>query len=318
MSKVVAFGETMIRLSTIRKERLEQSQYLEIRSAGAESNFCIGCSQMGIDALWVSKLTNNPLGRAIVNNLRRYGVSTYIVWTNDYRVGTYYIEYGSFPRSTQVIYDRDDSAIRYIDPQEIDWTILDDADLVHLTGITVALGKKAKNTLKAFIAEAKKRNALLSFDVNYRSKLWSPEIARAEISEILNHSFNYLFIGLSDARTVFDVKGGNEEIAKWLKERFNPEMVILTLGSKGALAYDGESFFKADTQPSDTVDPIGSGDAFDAAFISSILKGNNVEESLKIGNSLAAFKRTIVGDEPIFSYQEVLNLANVDDKGIVR
>jgi 2-dehydro-3-deoxygluconokinase len=326
MPGVVSFGETMIRLSTIRKERLEQSQYVEIRSAGAESNFCIGCRRMGVDATWVSKLTDNPLGRIIVNNLGRYGVGTSITWTNDYRVGTYYIEYGSFPRNTQIIYDRKDSAIRYIEPSEIDWNVLDGAGLVHLTGITVALGDRAKETLVEFIRNARKRNIKVSFDVNYRAKLWSTERARKEISEVLAEGVDYLFVGAGDAASVFGISGDNRKTAAWFKESFNPAVVVLTLGSEGAMAYDGRDYYFSPVQPSDTVDPIGSGDAFDAGFISSLLKGNDLQKSLGIGNAIASLKRTMTGDEPIVSYEEVLETSkrfsegslNHDKKGIAR
>ncbi|MDK2950768.1 MAG: 2-dehydro-3-deoxygluconokinase [Kosmotogales bacterium] len=318
MAKVVSFGETMIRLSTIRQERIEQSQYLEFRSAGAESNFCLGCTRMGVETVWVSKLTNNALGKSIVNNLNRYGVNTSIVWTNKYRVGTYYIEYGAFPRNTQVIYDRNGSAVRYIESSEIDWKVLENADLIHLTGITLALGENTKAVMMDFIEEAKKRNIKLSFDVNYRSKLWSPERACKEISQVLKLGFDYLFVSLKDAETLFKVKGTNKEIVTWLKGKFKSNLVVLTLGAKGAMAFDGDKIYEESTKTSDTVDPIGSGDAFDAGFVSSLMKGNNIEKSLKIGNSLAALKRTIIGDEPIFNYEEVLNITNINNKGIER
>lgn len=318
MHKVVSFGETMIRFSTTRMERLEQAQFLEIRSAGAESNFCIGCSQMGLKPVWISKIPDNPLGRLTQRNLHKYGVETSIVWDNQHRIGSYYIEYGSFPRATSVLYDRDDSAIRFIEEEEIDWSVLDDAEMVHLTGITVALGKKAKKAIEAFIEKAHERGIKVSFDVNYRAKLWSPEEAKEHISDVLKNKVDFLFVGIGDANRIFGFEGDSDKIIEQLKDTFDCELVILTLGSEGAMAYDGEKKYFAKTQPSDTVDPIGSGDAFDAAFVSSYLKGKGIQECLETGNALAALKRTIVGDEPIFSYEDVLKLAELNTKGIER
>lgn len=318
MHKVVSFGETMIRFSTTRMERLEQAQFLEIRSAGAESNFCVGCSQMGLNPIWVSSLPDNPLGRLVQRNLHKYGVETSISWDKEHRVGTYYIEYGSFPRATSVVYDRDDSAIRFVEESDIDWSVLDDAEMVHLTGITVALGEKAKTAVETFMKKANEKGVKVSFDVNYRAKLWSPEEAKKHISEVLKNKVEFLFVGIGDAKKIFSFEGEADEIIEKLKTTFNCELVILTLGSEGAMAYDGKNKYFAKTQPSETVDPIGSGDAFDAAFVSAYLKGKGVQECLETGNALAALKRTIVGDEPIFSYEDVLKLAEINTKGIER
>jgi 2-dehydro-3-deoxygluconokinase len=318
MPKVVSFGETMIRFSTTRQERLEQSQHLEVRCAGAESNFCLGCAQMGLDAVWVSKLTDNPLGRSIVNNLRRYGVSTSVIWTDSYRVGTYYIEYGSFPRSTQVIYDRDNSAIRYIEEDEIDWDLLDGTNYIHLTGITVALGEKPKSIVRRFIEEAKRRGIKIGFDVNHRAKLWSSEKARLELTGILEMGVDLLFIGIGDAKTVFGASGAPEDVLDGFMSKFSPSLAVLTLGPDGAMATDGISYWTASVEKSDTVDPIGSGDAFDSGFVASYLEGKGIEECLWFGNALAAMKRTIVGDEPIFSRKEIDDLVHIDKKGVSR
>lgn len=318
MPKVVSFGETMIRFSTIRQERLEQSQHLEIRSAGAESNFCLGCAQMGLDAVWVSKLSENPLGRSIVNNLRRYGVSTSVIWTDSYRVGTYYIEYGSFPRSTQVTYDRENSAIRYIEEDEIDWNVLHGADYIHLTGITVALGEKPKSVVKRFIKEAKRWGIKVGFDINHRAKLWSSKKARQELTEVLQMGVDLLFVGIGDAKTVFGASGSPEEVLDGFMSQFSPMLAVLTLGPDGAMATDGSSYWSAPVEKSATVDPIGSGDAFDAGFVTRYLEGKGIEECLWFGNALAAMKRTIVGDEPIFSRKEIDDLLHIDKKGVSR
>src|SRR3954470_19698817 len=114
---VVTFGEAMIRLAPPGFRRLEQAQTLEVQVGGAELNTAVGVARLGRSAAWVSRLTNNPLGRLIANRAREAGVSTeQVVWTDDDRVGVYFLEFGAAPRASSVIYDRKDAAIAHVKP----------------------------------------------------------------------------------------------------------------------------------------------------------------------------------------------------------
>src|SRR4029079_16627574 len=114
---VVTFGEAMIRLSPPQFRRLEQAQTLDVQVGGAELNTAVACARLGRSATWVSRLTNNPLGRLIANKAREAGVSTeHVVWTKDDRVGVYFLEFGAAPRASSVVYDRKGAAIANIKP----------------------------------------------------------------------------------------------------------------------------------------------------------------------------------------------------------
>src|ERR671923_2827549 len=120
--EVVTFGEAMIRLSPPNFLRLEQAHSLDLKVGGAELNTAVGLARLGHPSAWVSRLTNNPLGRLIANHAREAGVSTeHVLWTDDDRVGVYFLEFGAAPRASSVLYDRKGAAIAAIRPGMVDW-----------------------------------------------------------------------------------------------------------------------------------------------------------------------------------------------------
>src|SRR5881227_4073948 len=122
MPNVVTFGEAMIRLSPPSFQRLEQARSLDVQVGGAELNTAVALARLGRQTAWVSRLTDNPLGRLIANHAREAGVSTeHIVWTNEDRVGLYFLEFGAAPRASSVLYDRRGAAIASIAPGMVDW-----------------------------------------------------------------------------------------------------------------------------------------------------------------------------------------------------
>jgi len=295
----------MIRFSTKNFERIEQAHELEMRVAGAESNFAIAFARLGGRAAWISKLTNNPLGRFVVNKIREHGVDvSHIIWTDKYRVGLYFIEFGKKPRPTQVIYDRKNSAIANIEPNEVNWEVLKDYDAFHTTGITVALSENCKKAVEIGISKAKEFDTKVSFDVNYRSKLWSPKEAFKALDPILRN-VDILLVTKDDARNVLKVSGGYEDMVFTLWERYNPEVVILTLGSEGAMAFKDGKIYRADPYKLEVVDRIGAGDAFDAGFVYEYLRTGDVERALNLGVAMAAFAHTIPGDVMFITKNEI-------------
>src|SRR5271166_2857957 len=138
---VVTFGEAMIRLSPPNFLRLEQADSLDVLVGGAELNTAVGLARLGRSTAWVSRLTRNPLGRLIANRAREAGVSTeHVVWTDEDRVGVYFLEFGAAPRASSVLYDRKGAAIANLRPGTVDWgNVFAGAKWFHLTGITPAL-----------------------------------------------------------------------------------------------------------------------------------------------------------------------------------
>ncbi|MCD6559673.1 MAG: sugar kinase [Palaeococcus sp.] len=295
----------MIRFSTKNFERIEQAKELAIGIGGTESNFAIAFARLGGKAAWISKLTNNPLGRFIVNKIREHGVDvSHIIWTDKYRVGLYFIEFGKKPRPTQVIYDRKNSAIANIEPNEVNWEVLKDYDAFHTTGITVALSENCKKAVEIGISKAKEFGTKVSFDVNYRSKLWSPEEALKALDPILRN-VDILLVTKDDVKNVLKVQGTYEEMITKLDEKYNPEVVVLTLGSEGAMALKDGKIYRAEPYELEVVDRIGAGDAFDAGFVYEYLRTGNVERALNLGVAMAAFAHTIPGDPMFITKDEI-------------
>src|SRR5438093_6017252 len=143
--EVITFGEAMVRLSPPNFRRLEQARSLDVQVGGAELNTAVALARLGRSAAWVSRLTSNPLGRVIANHAREAGVSTdHILWTNDDRVGVYFLEFGAAPRASSVLYDRKGSAIAAVAPGMVEWAkVFAGAKWFHLTGITPALSASA-------------------------------------------------------------------------------------------------------------------------------------------------------------------------------
>src|SRR5438445_2065402 len=132
---VVTFGEAMVRLSPPNFRRLEQTASLDVLVGGAELNTAVGLARLGRSSAWVSRLTNNPLGRLIANRAREAGVSTeHVIWTEDDRVGVYFLEFGAAPRASNVVYDRKGAAIANIKPAMVSWPkVFTDARWFHVT-----------------------------------------------------------------------------------------------------------------------------------------------------------------------------------------
>src|SRR5438477_10635401 len=164
--EVITFGEAMVRLSPPNFRRLEQARSLELFVGGAELNTAVGLARLGHSAAWVSRLTRNPLGRLIANHAREAGVSTeHVLWTDEDRVGVYFLEFGAAPRASSVLYDRKGSAIAHIRPGMVDWaTVFDGARWFHVTGITPALSATAAEATKEALTAARAAGISTSID----------------------------------------------------------------------------------------------------------------------------------------------------------
>jgi 2-dehydro-3-deoxygluconokinase len=270
---------------------------------------------MGLSAGWISRLPDNPLGRLITDTIGSQAVDTSrVIWTPEGRVGTYYVEFGSPPRSNRVIYDRARSAVTTISLDEVDWDYVASARLIHLTGITPALGLNCATVVQRMIRAAHDHRIPISFDVNYRSKLWPPSDAEAGLTPLLE-GIHILRMGRDEARTLWGLEGPTEEVARDLKARFDAEVVVVTDAGNPAVAFDGKTLARHDCYPVNIVDEIGAGDAFTAGFLVSYLEHRNIERSLEFAQALAALKLTYAGDIAWCTRGEVEALINRNDVG---
>ncbi len=311
---VVTLGETMLRLTPANYRRLEQASALDIEIGGTESNMAIGLARLGLKALWLSRLTDNPMGRLIASGIAAQGVDTsHVVWTDHDRVGVIFFEIGKAPRGSRVIYDRQGSAVSRMRPEDLPRDLFqpDGARVFHTTGVTLALTPTLTDTAHQALHLAKAAGWRISFDVNYRRTLWKPAAAR-EGCEAYAKAADLLFIPRGDACELYelDPQLPAERIVETLAECYPQATIALTLGADGALGWEpGGAIVRQTAFPAEEVDRLGGGDAFAAGFLCGYLNTPEAQDrlttALQWGAATAALKYTIPGDAPMVERHEV-------------
>ncbi len=290
-SRVITAGETMTLVVPSSPGRLRHATNLSLSIGGAESNLAIGLARLGIPVSWVSVLGDDELGELVLHRVRAEGVDISAVRRiSDRPTGLYLRE--EVAGRLQVYYYRSGSAASTLAPNAFDPKILDDAAFLHLTGITGALSPECAEFLPWAANVAREAGVRVSYDVNYRSRLWKSSDARAS-TEMLLRLVDILFVGHEEATALWgwDSDAALEELTK-----LGPSEVVLKLGAQGSAAViDGERL-KCHGFPARQLDPIGAGDAFDAGYLAASLWGWAPEKRLRTANAMGAFCVQTLGD----------------------
>lgn len=317
MAQVVTLGEAMLRLSPPDFHRLEQANSFDAKIGGGELNVAVGVARLGLDSAWVSKLPENPIGRMVCNKAREQGVDvSNIVWSKSGRVGIYFLEFGANPRASSVVYDRAGSAMSTLAPGEVDWArAFEGCKLFHVSGITPALSKSCAEATFEAIKAAKSAGAKVSYDVNYRKKLWTPEEANACQVPMMEY-VDILITTEEDTGIVFGIREPSyQEVAIKLNERFGFEVVAITLredlsvlrNNWSAFAYSNGQLYESAKYECELIDRVGAGDSFTAGFIYGYLVGD-VRKGVDYGTAFSALKHSIPGDLNWATLEEVETL----------
>lgn len=340
MSKVVTFGELMLRIQPADYYRFVQVDSMTTTFGGAEANVAVSLANFGEDSYYVTKLPEHEIGQSALNALRRYGVRTDYIIRGGPRLGIYYNEKGASQRGSKCIYDRAGSSIQLSEPGEFDWKkILDGAKWFHVTGITPALGENLVQSCLDALKTARSMGITTSCDLNYRAKLWSKEEACKAMSQICK----YIDVCIANEEDAFDVFGIKSEgsdmikgelnaegylfVARSLKERFAFKKVAITLRSSinanhndwQALLYcDDNDYAFSRKYEMWVVDRLGGGDSFAAGLIHSVLKGMTTKECVNWASAASCLKHSIIGDFNMVSEEEVARLASGDGSGRIQ
>jgi len=318
MFDVVTFGEAMMRLSPPHFERLEQANSLDVRVGGGELNVAVGVSRLGLRSTWVSRLPKNALGKLMENRVRQAGVDTSnLVWSGEGRLGLYFLEFGAAPRASSVLYDRAQSAISAVKPGEIQWAkVFEGAKWFHTSGITPALSDSAAAVTLEALKAAKQAGVIVSYDLNYRGKLWSPAKAQA-VQEPMMEFVDVLITTEEDTKVVFKIEGAGKtddqafaevsaetykDVARRLQEKFKFKAVAITLRENPlvwrntwtAVAYAEGKYYDDVKYELEIVDRLGGGDSY--------------ADAVRYGNAFSALKHSIPGDFNWATLQEVEGL----------
>jgi 2-dehydro-3-deoxygluconokinase len=341
MSKVVCFGELMLRLSPPGFERFLQSPTFSATFGGGEANVAVGLAHLGLESHYVTRLPAHAIGDAAVRALRAEGVRADHVLRGGDRVGIYFAETGASQRASTVVYDRAHASISDARPGMFAWpAIFTDAAWFHVTGITPALGPSVADCTREAIDAARRAGARVSIDLNYRKKLWTETRAR-EVMRSLVASADVIIANEEDIQSSLGLQvpgadvlagalhaGGYREVAAHVAAEFGVKQVAITLRESYSASRNGWSavlfdattaaFYESQRYDVTIVDRIGGGDSFAAGLIFGLVSGRTPEASLRFAVAASALKQTIPGDFNRVSAAEIDLLAGGDASGRVQ
>jgi 2-dehydro-3-deoxygluconokinase len=314
---ITSLGEMMLRLSVPSGTRLETATRFDVNPAGAESNVVSLLARLGRRSAWLGGLPVNPLGQLAANQLRLCNVTLDgIVWNETGRMGTYFVELAVSPLPIQVFYDRENSCAAQLTPEQVRWDLLLNTRLLHLTGITPALSTSCREVTKQILARAHAASVPVSFDINYRQKLWSPNEAKLILTEFIQ-GIEILFCSQADAKRIFGISGTPEQVVQQLADLSRAKHVVVTLGEAGAIALFELKLRRESIPPTQIIDRLGAGDALAAGVIHGWLDGN-LELGLRQGMVLAAMALSQHGDMLVTSSKELASLLNNGNNQVSR
>ena len=328
----------MLRLSTPGYSRISQAQSFDASYGGGEANVAVSLANYGEEAAFVSKIPANDVGQACVNSLRQFGVDTSKIVRGGNRLGIYYLETGASMRPSQVIYDRANSAIAEADASEFNFDeIFKDYDWLHVSGITPAISLKARELTKQALMAAKRQGLTVSFDLNYRKKLWTTKEAQACLIPLMQY-VDYAIGNEEDAEKCLGFKlpgdvtkgkldtAGYETLLAELCHQFGFKGASCSLreshsasdnGWSGALYTDGQ-FYLSKHYDIRLVDRVGGGDSFSAGLIYGLSHYDDPQQAIEFAVAASALKQTIPGDYNHVSLKEVETLMGGDGSGRVQ
>ncbi len=336
--KIVAFGEIMLRLTPPDYTTIAQARNFVANYGGGEANVLVSLSHLGHSTKFVSKLPDNQLGDSAIKHLKSHGVDCDLVVRGSSNIGMYFVETGFGGRPSKVIYNRKYSSVTTIEPDEIDFdAVFCDAKWFHLSGITLALGNHVRTVAFKCLEYCKKYNVTVSFDFNYRSKLWANiEEARPYFQKVIPY-VKVLFANHFDIEQILQVKLDTDiqdittkkvELSKKLLNQTNIDYIFGTdrivhtatdnslssycVGKNDTYKHEGPIRFSI-------YDRIGGGDAFASGVIHGLIKNyTDLEYSLKFGLATSILEHTLYGDVSTLSEREVADFIKTSGNAAIQ
>jgi len=341
MTRVVTFGEVMLRLKPPGRERLFQSPRLEATFGGAEANVAVSLALMDVESRFVSAVPAGEIGDACIGELRRHGVDVSAIRRQGERLGVYYLENGANQRPSKVIYDRAGSSIATASANDFNWNeIFEGADWFHVTGVTPAISASAAEAAIAAATAARAMGLTVSCDYNYRAKLWkygrkAPDVMRELVGladvGIANEEDCQKALGIGPGA---GVKGGSLDsnaycaLAERVLDAF-PRLTrqVITLRESHSADHNGWSavlhnrkeFLKSrHYEITNIVDRVGAGDSFAAGLIYALRAGRDDQAALEFATAASCLKHSIEGDFNLVGSKDVEALVRGEASGRVQ
>jgi 2-dehydro-3-deoxygluconokinase len=313
MPDVVTLGETMALVSAPEIGLLRHATNLRLSCGGAESNVAVGVARLGHSVAWIGRVGADEFGVMVRRMLAAEGVQARIRVDPQAPTGLM-VKYRRTSTVTQVMYYRKGSAGSRLDRSDIDPELIRSAQVLHLTGITPALSDTARDAVGYAVELARAAGVTVCLDLNYRSKLWSPEQAGPVLAGLVAGA-DIVFATEPEARLVVDGTAP-VELGRALAA-LGPRQVVIKRGALGAVAVIDDEVLNVVPYPVTEVDPVGAGDAFAAGYLATLLDGGGPVKRLDTGALAGAFAVTVPGDWEGLPHPADLDLLRAQD-GVLR
>jgi 2-dehydro-3-deoxygluconokinase len=302
MKDVITIGDAMITMNPASKGPMRFVHSFERNVGGAELNVAIGCARLGLETGWISRLGNDEFGRYIQHFVRGEGIDTsQLKLVDGYPTSVNFKEVLE-DGSGRTFYYRLNSPTLTLTPGCLEESYIQNAKVLHITGVFPAIDAKNVAIIKQAITLAKRNDVLISFDPNIRLKLWSKERAKEVLSEILPF-VDILLTGVDEAELLFDTRNEKEIIEK--SKLLGISYTAIKKGGEGSVGHhDGETLQSAPVPPKKVVDTVGAGDGFDAGFIYGVLQKWPLEKILRFSNTIGSMVVSVSGDNEGLPYLE--------------
>jgi 2-dehydro-3-deoxygluconokinase len=344
MTKVVTFGEIMVRLGAPGYLKLIQTDKFDVGYAGAEANVAVSLANYGVETDYITCLPDNPIAERCIMDLRGHKVGVDHIHRSGKRMGILYLETGSNARPSKVYYDREYSAIATVEPGSFDWKeILKDAEWFHWTGITPALSENAADECLKAIKTANGLGVIVSCDINHRGNLWKYGKKASDVMPEMVACSDIILGNEEDCEKVFGIKpkdfdatktNGNVDqsiflsVCQQMMERFPrcKKMVVTLRGAInanhntwGGVLYNGQELMESRRYDiTDIVDRVGGGDSFMGGLIFGMLHYQDDRKALEFATAASCLKHTLKGDYNWVTIQDVENLLGGEVSGRVK
>lgn len=321
--KIVGFGDFLIHFSPLGNERFMQSKIMEVSYTGAEANVCAALSLWGENVEFITKIPDNALAKKGIMFLNGLGIKTDYLKTGNGRMGIYFLEKGYSVRPSSVIYDRENTLFTKCKYEEFDWeNIFKNTEYFYLSGITPSLSQSLLTCCEKILFEAQKRNIPVFYDVNLRPAICDIEKSR-EIFSKLSPYISYLIGNEEHLKQLLEIQAQPTEkterlfeLTKKIQEITKINNIAITVrrtlsANKSAIyasLYTKNSFAISQKQEIDVIDRVGSGDAFSAGIVYSVIHDLNVKTAVEFSTVSSALKHTITNDINFSTVSEIENI----------
>ncbi len=325
--RVAGFGEIMLRLSTKKGVMISNSNKFDIYYGGGEANVLISLSKFGIDTKIITKVSSDDIGQSVINYLNSHNVNTDSIIKSNERMGIYFLEIGSGNRASKVIYDRANSAFSNIDIDDVDIEkALNGVGLFHFSGITLALSENLRKLIIKILKYCKENNIIVSYDSNYRAKLWTLEQASKATMDILPY-INILSAGILDFENILNMHCEYEDKYEKLNYYYNEisskyenikhifssmrDIKSISVNELQCNYYTKDRMYSSSIQQiDDIVDRVGGGDALTAGILYGIITNKMPEYIVEFSTTASVLKHSIKGDANLVKIEDIESVMN--------